>query len=150
MSAMNKNYKSEKDFFIALIIWAPTLLLFLIAIARIFTFSDSLKIIPAHFIVFGSILFFNFSAIVWFLTDYKIRNSILTIRFGLFRIYHMKIDNIIEIKKVIFSKRAPALSKKQILLKSKTGFEIAISPKNEKDFINQLMKINPNINLAIA
>ncbi|MEI7595819.1 MAG: PH domain-containing protein [Bacteroidota bacterium] len=137
---MNKVYKSEKDLKHGLLIWSPTVLMLIISVIRISNIIEALNIIPTHLLLFGSLLFLNFSAFVWFMTEYRIKGGNLIIRFGLFRTFFMKIDNIIEITEVKASKRAPALSNNQILLKSKTGFEIAISPKDRELFLKDLDK----------
>jgi hypothetical protein len=41
-----------------------------------------------------------------------------------------------------------ALSAKGIIISSKTGMDILISPENEEEFIADLLKINPEIKIC--
>jgi hypothetical protein len=83
-------------------------------------------------------------------TNYTISNEKLIIKFSFFK-KSVQLNDITTIKQrnqlwVMGWKLA--LSAKGIIISSKTGMDILISPENEEEFIADLLKINPEIKIC--
>lgn len=81
---------------------------------------------------------------IWLKTGYTIAENLLTIHYGPFK-KEIKIDTISSIRKTRNPFTDPAQSMNSIEINF-TGFNtIAISPKNQTEFVRQLLKQNPHI-----
>ena len=78
---------------------------------------------------------------IWFKTGYTIAENHLTIRYGPIK----KIDTISSIRKTRNPFIDPALSMNKIEINFSGLNTIAISPKNQTEFVRQLLKHNPHI-----
>lgn len=110
-------------------------------------FSMALKgFVWTIFLVNSFVLIFLFNST--FNTKYIINKKILSIKGGL--LYKMKID-ISSIKKIeesrsLLSSPAPSLDRLEILYNKYDS--ILISPKEKEDFINEILKINPDVRVV--
>lgn len=99
--------------------------------------------------VIGSIgilsLIFVFILHLFFGTNYTIDNNKLKIKCGLFSYKPIEIDEIKEVSKTNNIIASPAPSFDRIEIKYGIFNEIIISPKDKENFVNDLLKINPNI-----
>lgn len=142
---MNKIYPPKKGALHFFIIWfAPTALL-VAACLRVWDVWVFIQHIDAETLCIASAIFFVYSTIVWFLTQYRIQGDELTVRFGVFMFWSVNILEIVKIEDAVFVNKAPALSLDLLKIKQKNGREIAIAPQNKKEFLQDLLKINPSI-----
>ncbi len=98
------------------------------------------------FLVNSFVLMFLFN--ITFSIKYIINDKILIIKGGL--LYRMKID-ISSIKKIeesrsLLSSPAPSLDRLEIIYNKYDS--ILISPKEKEDFINEILKINPDVRVV--
>ncbi len=103
------------------------------------------------FLVLGLLIIVNAFVLHLFLkTDYTIENEELKIRSGFFKEKPIAISEIKAIRKTNSIISAPAASFDRIEVKYKVFNTIIISPKDKKDFIQHLKKINPNIDNQVV
>ena len=86
---------------------------------------------------------------IWFNTGYLIEASILKIKFGPFR-WTIKITSINKINKVKHPFNAPALSVHRLELQYGNYDIVCVSPKNIGQFIELLLRENPDIQVDEA
>ena len=147
---MNKTYKPRKDLQFGILIWAPAVIALLFAaLAYYEAFAWTKKLTPSGpWIAF--IVWFPIAALTWFLTDYRIQDRSLVVRYAGFRFHNLLIDNFEEITSVRWSAgRSHALASRQIRISSKNGDSIAISPDNQENFLQDLLAINPGIQMKL-
>lgn len=84
---------------------------------------------------------------LYFATNYIIQNHNLQVKCGFLVNQTIDIEKITEIRNVIDFKSVPAFSIKKLLIKLHGAEEMAISPKHEQQFINNLLAINPEIKI---
>lgn len=81
---------------------------------------------------------------IWFRTGYRIKDSNIVIYFGPIR-RTIIIDDIKKISKVKHPFTAPALSVDRLEIMYRKYEVVTISPKKEREFIELLLKRNPQI-----
>ena len=82
-------------------------------------------------------------------TYYIIEGNDLTIQCGFLLKITIKIDKIKKIKETNNPLSSPAASLDRIMVYYNKSDSVMISPKNKMDFINQLIKINDNIEVIL-
>jgi hypothetical protein len=136
-------FVSRKDSLYSFIIWGTAAFVFLITLYRFIKdgfegfhlIADLLALI-----VIGLLLW------IWFGTGYQFENETIKIQSGPFK---RKI-NIQEIRKISKGKSAlssPALALDRLIIHYGRYGQVQISPENEFEFIEVLLKKNPNITL---
>jgi hypothetical protein len=137
-----KNYLSSKSFFIVIVLWG--LVCFMLTMMFLNLNKPSLDVAPIIITSLASAL------VVWILLDtrYVIKNSFLFYRSGPFR---GRID-INKIDKVQYFSglypqvtMKPALDIKGYIITYNKQEDVYVSPKKSNDFIAELLKINPKI-----
>lgn len=137
-----KNYLSSKSFFIVIVLWG--LVCFMLTMMFLNLNKPSLDVAPIIITSLASAL------VVWILLDtrYVIKNSFLLYRSGPFR---GRID-INKIDKVQYFSglypqvtMKPALDIKGYIITYNKQEDVYVSPKKSNDFIAELLKINPKI-----
>lgn len=134
-----KVYKSKISYGLLLFIFLILLLPFGFVIFK----AESIQSIIIPFGVF--VLTFVFVLHLFLNTEYAIVNSVLKIKSGF--LYNKELD-IHSIKSIRSSKSlmsSPAASLDRIELNYGKYCSVIISPKNKRNFIDDLIKINPNI-----
>ncbi|GAB3066419.1 PH domain-containing protein [Virgibacillus ainsalahensis] len=126
-------FQSRKDTWITLLIWGIALIGILVPLLSGYL-SGVLFVLPLSLLL----LWF------WFSTGYKIEGNKIKVRYGPLRL-KVKIEDILEIRKVKNIFAAPALSIHRLEIYAGRYNIISISPRNEKEFIDELVKINPNL-----
>ena len=91
------------------------------------------------------VVLFAFIIHLFFGTEYTIDNNILKIKFGFFKYTPIEINDIKEVSKTNTILSSPAASFDRIRIKYGRSKEIVISPKDKKNFITELININPKI-----
>lgn len=133
---MDAIYKSKVDIWLICLVMAVAIISVLPVI--LFAFSWIAVII--------SLGLFVFIAYCLFSTKYIIHNDILNIKCGFFineKVNIMNIAKVLPVKSII---AAPAASLDRIgIYLSRQNTPVIISPKNKKDFVDNLRSINPNI-----
>jgi hypothetical protein len=132
-----KIHKSKKDWPLGLFIWIPILG------AIIFSFYTMEY---AAIIVTGIVGFIV--AGIWFGTSYVIEEDKLIVRVGLISYTPINVVDIKLLKNTRTMLASPACSFDRVLIKYGKYDEIAISPKNKKEFLEDLKRINPYIQLS--
>ncbi|WP_216827555.1 PH domain-containing protein [Alkalihalobacterium elongatum] len=130
------HYPSEKDLWLGIIIWATVL------------FSLMMPILGREMIAFAiAIPIAGFMVWLWFGTGYLLTDKQLKIKYGPFN----KTINIADISKINKTKNplsAPALSINRLEIVYGKFYDFTlISPVEERQFILELLKENPNIQL---
>lgn len=135
--------KSKSTFFT---LWIVVIGMSLLLINHLF--SDEIYIIPSVILSLVIVM------IVWVLLDtrYVIKSSFLLYRSGPFR---GRID-IAKISKIRFHSglfvpvsMKPSLDTNGLIITYNTYDDVFISPKNKTDFVEELKKINPNIEVSV-
>lgn len=91
------------------------------------------------------VVLFAFIIHLFFGTEYTIDNNILKIKFGFFKHTPIEINDIKEVSKTNTILSSPAASFDRIRIKYGRSKAIVISPKDKKNFITELININPKI-----
>ena len=78
-------------------------------------------------------------------TKYVIDDHTLYVKSGHLFKKHYNVDDIIEITKTNSFESSPALSMNRIRLVMRNHKYIILSPKKQKEFIQQILDVNPNI-----
>jgi hypothetical protein len=137
-----KNYLSSKSFFIVIFLWC--LVLFMLIMMLLNLNKPTVDVVPIIITLLVSAL------VIWILLDtrYVIKNSFLLYRSGPFR---GRID-INKIDKVQYFSglypqvsMKPALDIKGYIITYNKQDDVYVSPKKSVDFIAELLKINPKI-----
>ncbi|MDQ0257100.1 hypothetical protein J2S74_004546 [Evansella vedderi] len=127
-------FPSKKDVWLTLIVWGSILVVVVPAIIE--------QQIVGLFIALPIAFFIGW---LWFTTGYTIEKANLKIKFGPFR----KTVHIQEIRKINKTKNpisAPALSIDRIeIIYGKFNDMVFISPRKEREFVQLLLKENPDI-----
>lgn len=137
-----KNYLSSKSFFIVIVLWG--LVLFMLIMMLLNLNKPSLDVAPIIITSLASAL------VVWILLDtrYVIKNSFLFYRSGPFRgrIDINKIDKV-QYFSGLYTQvtMKPALDIKGYIITYNKQEDVYVSPKKSNDFIAELLKINPKI-----
>jgi hypothetical protein len=131
-------FPSKRDLWLTFIIWGAIFLSLFV----------SLNDTGSYFSLWRVLLFVITIPLMWlwFRTGYMVKDGKLRVIFGPFR----KTIMISELKKVAKSSNplaAPALSVDRLKIDYGNYNGILISPKNEQEFINLLLKENANIEL---
>jgi hypothetical protein len=94
-----------------------------------------------------SLVTIAFMASVFYFTKYTIKGNCLVIDSGFVksRIYYISDFKRIESSRTLVA--APASGLRRILIETKQGDNLVISPKLQRDFVNVLLKINPTIEI---
>ncbi len=133
---MNGVYKSKVD------IW----LVCLIMVVAIISILPVLLFAFSWIAVFVSLGLFVFIIYCFLSTKYIIINNILNIKCGFFINEKINIANIVKIVPVKSIIASPAASLDRIgIYLTKQHTPVIISPKNKREFIDNLKSINPNI-----
>ena len=140
-----KNYLSSKSFFVVIVLW--TLVLFMLIMMLLNLSKTTLDLVPFVITSLASIL------IIWILLDtrYVIKNSFLYYRSGPFRgrIDINKIDKIQYFSGLYPQvSMKPALDIKGYIITYNKQDDVYVSPKKSVDFIEELLKINPKIEVV--
>ncbi|MCA0983460.1 PH domain-containing protein [Halobacillus yeomjeoni] len=139
-------FPSKKDAWFIAMFWG--FILFIVFIYVFGTDPVGLQFI-AYKSIWGYILSGSIIALllwIWFKTGYLLESGVLKIQSGPFK-RKINIDDIYRVNKLKSLFTAPALSVDRIVILYGNNHEIIISPKNEKEFLELLLKVNPNIEL---
>ncbi|HTE26028.1 PH domain-containing protein [Flavitalea sp.] len=82
---------------------------------------------------------------VFLTTYYEINGNILKIKCGFLIDKEVNIDDIVSIKETFNPLSAPATSLDRLEIKLRGKDSILVSPKDKREFINELVKIKPGI-----
>ena len=128
-------FKSKKDKWMAIVLWAIVISGVLIPL-----FRGQVINVAIMLLLCGLLLWF------WFRTGYKIDRDRLIVYYGPIRqtIYIENMELILQSKMPLI---APALSLDRIQIRSGKYDLIAISPKDKLAFVEELAKLNPNISV---
>ena len=132
-----KIYKSKVDIWLVAIIFVP------LGFAVYHAFQEK------DWIPFGGLLIVILLILYACIgIKYIIENDMLSVKIGFFPTGKVKISEIIRIEKSYSPLSAPALSiqRLEIITHEKS---LLISPENRKEFINELLKINSNIEVKL-
>ena len=137
-----KNYLSSKSFIIVIVLWS--LVLFMLIMMLLNLNKTTLDVVPFIITSLASAL------LIWILLDtrYVIKNSFLFYRSGPFRgrIDISKIDKIQYFSGLYPQvSMKPALDIKGYIITYNKQDDVYVSPKKSVDFIAELLKINPKI-----
>ena len=137
-----KNYLSSKSFIIVIVLWG--LVLFMLIMMLLNLNKPALDVVPFIITSLASAL------LIWILLDtrYVIKNSFLFYRSGPFRgrIDISKIDKIQYFSGLYPQvSMKPALDIKGYIITYNKQDDVYVSPKKSVDFIAELLKINPKI-----
>lgn len=138
-------FQSRKDLLFFILIWGTIIALVLLTVLNLESTGNQL--IPSDSIV-GYIFTFLLTIPliwIWFGTGYIIENDKLFFKFGPIK-SHINIKEIKTIRKVKSPFTAPALAINRIRITYGNLTEVVdVSPKQEKEFIEVLLKKNPEI-----
>ncbi len=143
---MTKYYPSAKSKILGIVMWGIILAAF--GFCTFFLVQDfdlaGLLIISLIFM-----LLFFFIGVIWFRTGYYISSGYLIIKIGPVTHSQILISNIRHLSRSHSMLGAPALSLKRLSVKYGRNGVVLISPKNETDFISQLINENSKISVNI-
>ncbi|MDE5413377.1 PH domain-containing protein [Alkalihalobacterium chitinilyticum] len=130
------HYRSKKDLWLGVIIWATILV------------SLMMPILGREWIAFViAIPIAGFMMWLWFGTGYLLAEQQIKVKYGPFK-KTIKIGDISKINKSKNPLSAPALSINRLEIVYGKFYDFTlISPVNEREFILELLKENPNIQL---
>ena len=137
-------FPSKKDIWFFLLIWSSILVIVLLPF--ILTESTGTQFISSDSVA-GRILSIVITAPlawIWFRTGYTIEDGKMKIKFGPFR-WTIKIEDIKKINKTRNPFSAPALSIDRLEILYGKYDVVSISPKNEHEFVELLLKENSRI-----
>jgi hypothetical protein len=139
------DFKSKIDFKLGFFIWIGIIAGIVMAVSAnlwIPRFFPGLKflLIVSNIISIPVIIFMVWA---WFGTRYTITDESLAVKYGCF-LFHISIDEIIEISKLISTNLSPALSSDRLNVRT-TNYSILISPRDAELFVANLLKINKSI-----
>ena len=138
---MIKKYPSKVSYGLLIFVF---LLFYLPLLPNLFVGEINEKIIGL--IAFETVVF-TFIVTLFLNTSYTIENNLLKIKCGVFSCRPIDINLIKEISKTKSIISSPAPSFDRIIIVHGKFNELIISPKDKKNFLNDLMKVNPNIKL---
>ena len=136
---MIKKYSSKVSYGLLIFVF---LLFYLPLLPNLFIGEINEKTIG---LIYFETVVFTFIVHLFLNTVYSIENTSLKIRCGVFSYRPIDINLIKEISKTKSIISSPAPSFDRILIKYGKFDELIISPKDKINFINDLMKVNPNI-----
>jgi hypothetical protein len=141
---MTKTYPSKVSYglltFVFLVFYGPLIPILM---------NTELNAKSVGFLIFLTLIF-AFIAHLFFKTEYTIDNDKLKIKCGFFSYKPIDIEKIKEISNTKSIICSPAPSFDRIVIKYGKFQEIIISPKDKQNFVNDLVKINSNINNNIT
>lgn len=139
-------FPSKKDIWFGLIFWG--LILFILSIYIFGSDPFGMQLITYNSLLgtIISVLIIGLLLWMWFGTGYKINGGLLNNHSGPFR-SKVRIEEIKKLSKIKSPFTAPALSIDRIEILYGHYEVIHVSPKNEDEFIQLLVKENPNIQL---
>lgn len=126
-------FSSKKDLWVTIIIWGVSLFGIIIPLL-----NGEIIVLLIMMLLAALLLWF------WFKTDYKIENDKIKIRYGPIR----QTVHIQDIKLIVKAKTpltAPALSMDRIQITCGKFDIVSISPVNQREFINELLKVKADI-----
>ena len=141
---MQKVFKSRVSVLLSIIIW-PSLLVPLFFIGKMLILDNNREALPPFIILSSSIIFVAF---IWNGIRYVIDGNKFFIKMLWIKNSVVEINDIVKIESSYCVLSAPALSLRRLKCKLKKGSKypfLLISPENEEEFINLLLKINPAI-----
>ena len=136
---MIKKYTSKVSYGLLIFVF---LLFYLPVLPNIFVGEINEKTIG---LISFETVFFNFTVNLFLNTVYSIENTSLKIICGVFYNHPIDINLIKEISKIKIIISSPAPCFDRILIKHGKFNELIISQKDKMDFINDLIKVTPNI-----
>lgn len=133
-------FQSKRDILYFIAIWGTV---FFIILGSVFD-TEPIVIKIVYYLI--GIIIIGILIWIWFGTGYKIEGKVLKVQCGPFQ-WKLNIKEIRTVRKVksIFS--SPALSIDRLEIYYDRYKLIRISPENESEFIDLLLKENPNIQL---
>lgn len=143
---MEKIFKSRVDwFFKGVMIFLPVIML-----SGAYFMSIDPKVKTHELFTFIGVfaLIYSLILLLAFLTDYKIKNRVLYCRSGIFK-KELEISSIRKIEKSakLYVGWKLGLALKGIVIHYNKFDDLYISPLDEKEFINTLLEINPEIQI---
>ena len=144
MARMKKNYPAKVSYWLLLFVF---LVFYLPLLPNLFFRELNEKMIGL--IAFETVLF-SFIVHLFLNTNYIIENKILKVKCGIFSYKPIDINLIKEISNTKSIISSPAPSFDRIVIKYGKFDELIISPKNKMNFLNDLIKVNPNIKSNIT
>lgn len=145
---MEKTYRSRISVMLTIIYWG--ILSFISVSIFIKTLRTSFSQ-PLPLVLFGMI--FIFFAIVWLRTRYIFEGDWIIIKIGPFTTDKVYIPSVVAIRRSYSILSAPANSRKRLALRMKIGNKhpfVLLSPEKEVEFITELKKINPEIDVDLT
>lgn len=135
-------FKSQKDWWLTILLWGAMLFAIGSAIYGLFTtppdFMELLIVIVCAFLIPIFILW------LWFTTEYVLTDKSLIIRYGPFR-KEILLRTIKSVRKTMNPLSSPALSLKRIEISYESYNSVLISPKDRDHFIHILIERCPHI-----
>ena len=128
-----KIYRSKIDWWLMLVVFVPFLIILVKAI-----FDCEIEMIYTGLLLIGLVL------LLFWTIKYKIDQGILTVWFT-----KIEIKNIKKVYKTRNPLSSPALSIDRIAIIYNKYDEVLISPKDKVQFIEDLLKINPDIEVKL-
>lgn len=133
-------FPSKKDIWFFFLFWGTILVTIFISLFILEPDGVFDRVVGQGFMILMTIPLI----LIWFRTGYTISDSNIVVYFGPFR-KTINMDDIKKICKVKHPFTAPALSIDRMEIMYKKFDVITISPKKEREFIDQILKRNPHI-----
>ena len=143
---MKKYFPSAQSTGLGLIIWSILLVPYGIALYEIFQGLVTTELLIRMGILSVGILFFG---AIWYGTGYYIANGKLYVKIGPVAHSNFEISKISEISRTNSWISAPANSFKRLAIKSADRLLVIISPRDQKEFVETLLSVNPEIKYDI-
>ncbi|GIN63631.1 hypothetical protein J27TS8_36240 [Robertmurraya siralis] len=139
-------FPSKKDWWMGIIIWFCSAVSIFLPIFSLDFGADRLADIGVATLISIILLFLVGTLLIWiwFKTGYWIKESILKVEFGPIK-KEININEITSIRAARNPFTAPALSLDKIEINYARFQTIAVSPKNKKEFVRQLLMKNRHI-----
>ncbi|XOV92922.1 MAG: PH domain-containing protein [Bacteroidota bacterium] len=135
---MNKTFGTKKGVLLGLVIWGALFAAFF----RV-GLPGMMNLQTPHLIM--QPLIFLFVGTIWFGIRYQVTEKELQIKLGPFTPWKVDIMDIQAISRSYNPLSSPATSLRRISFKIKGGGLLLLSPLKEKEFIQALVKVNPEI-----
>ena len=132
-----KTYKSKVDVWLAILVFLPLGYAF---------YETFLKEEWSQLLVLSSVILcviYVFNSV-----EYRIENNILSVKIGFLLFRRVNINEVLKVEKTNNPLSAPALSLQRLEIVYAKG-HLLISPKERENFINELLRINPNIQVQL-
>lgn len=131
-------FTAKKDAVYSVLVWLTVLVsLWMIVTEFSWSFSGIIWLVTGTLIL-GLLLWF------WFGTNYRITEGTLIIHNGPFR-YRITVNEIHRIRKTKSILATPALSVDRLAVEYGKYMDVQISPQNEEEFVELLVRLNPDI-----